>query len=160
MKGKVYIYALKDPIHNSIRYIGQTTRPAFRLTNHLSDKSGSKKCIWISSLKADGLLPILDILEECSRAEANAREIFHIQSWRDAGHLLLNKTPGGGVSPLKDGKVNISATIEEELRDRLNVVQEKQIRSFSNAVEYALMRGLSVVESEIQQSEEQSKTEK
>jgi len=57
-------------------------------------------------------------------------------------------------------KLNISGTLESSVIDRINKVAEKQVRSFSNSLEYLVLRGLSLVEAEIQQSEEQSKTEK
>ena len=57
-------------------------------------------------------------------------------------------------------KINISATIDESLRNRLNLVREKQNRSFSNAVESALIFWVSEMESQIHQSEEQSTKEK
>jgi len=97
----VYLYALKDPRTNEIRYIGKTTRPALeRLKDHISNSRGRKninRCTnWICSLLSVDCRPELVILRDDIQLEEhlNTEEIAMISFCRDAGFNLVNMTGG------------------------------------------------------------------
>ena len=90
------IYALIDPTTNRIRYVGKTTQTLKqRLKNHLAAsrlKKNSAKNIWLRTFKG---LPIIVVLEECEKKEAEAVEIFWIRLLKMVGNNLTNGTIGG-----------------------------------------------------------------
>ena len=101
-----YIYALLCP-QGEIRYIGKTTNPQLRLSQHIkAANSGRAKhytANWIRSLLADGQKPHLEIVEEVPEGENwQDYEIRAISEFKGEGHRLTNSTPGGllmDVSP-------------------------------------------------------------
>lgn len=99
---KIYIYGLKDPFTDEIRYIGKSVRPKERLTNHCNDKSKNHRTNWISSLMQKGKRPILVILEEMSiDSDWQERERFWIAYAKSIEWNLVNGTSGGdGVKDL------------------------------------------------------------
>jgi group I intron endonuclease len=127
----VFIYALKSPIDNSVKYIGKTINPTYRLWRHIysSQKPKTKKECWIKSLLNLGLLPLFEIIEQCNGDnEADVRECFWIKYYRDSGVNLKNLTSGGdgGYSLTDEAKQKISEslkgnTISQETRDKLSV---------------------------------------
>jgi hypothetical protein len=97
-----YLYALKDPRTNRVRYIGLSCNPVQRLGNHLSELNrGRPKDLWIADLKRNGLKPALEVIQEFPSAENNksiAAELETIAFFMrhlPAG-LLLNRA---GTSP-------------------------------------------------------------
>lgn len=102
MKG--YIYGLKDPIKNEIRYIGQTTiKPSYRYRHHLWESKNTKdgktrKNNWILKLLRLNKLPELIILEEftdISSKDLDLKEIKWISFFKNQGNILVNSTNGG-----------------------------------------------------------------
>jgi predicted GIY-YIG superfamily endonuclease len=70
---RYYIYALEDPRTEKVRYIGMTTNPAKRLTQHLRDRSNPLKRRWLSELLDDGEYPTLRILRSSKHKEIALR---------------------------------------------------------------------------------------
>lgn len=106
-----FIYVLRDPRTNDIRYVGRTVDPKRRLYMHIwhSRPSGRKptyKSQWIDGLASEGLEPILDVVEQCSGAESGQSEIAWIANLRAAGARLTNLTEGG------DGSLGYVASAE------------------------------------------------
>lgn len=67
---KTYIYILKHPETNEIRYVGKTTNIKRRFAQHKNkkclEKTASKKLAsWILKLLKNNLIPIMEIIEEC-----------------------------------------------------------------------------------------------
>jgi len=99
MKG--YIYALKCPIINKIRYIGQTIqKPSYRYNNHLNEikkpRYNTKKVNWLKKVLRNNLLPELIILEEidnCTKELLDNREIYWITQNKNLP--LVNGNDGG-----------------------------------------------------------------
>lgn len=80
-----YVYAYIDPRNESIFYIGKGV--GSRATDHLSDKSESKKVSRIESIKESGLEPRIDVIAyqlrddiESSKIEAALIETIGIQN--------------------------------------------------------------------------------
>lgn len=95
---KYTIYKLIDPITNEIRYVGLTFNPLRqRLKSHLSESSKSHKSNWIKKLKSDGLIPIIESIEEniLSYEDVCEREIYWIDKLKSEGHPLTNMASGG-----------------------------------------------------------------
>lgn len=92
---KYYLYALIDPNLNSPKYIGITNNPDKRLQEHIEDTAITKKTRWISSLKAGGQLPSIQVLRETN----NVHEVieWEKESIRDLAskYNLTNSTLGG-----------------------------------------------------------------
>lgn len=93
-----YIYKLIDPTNNEIRYIGQTDDIKRRYNDHISsslnensDSYDTYKARWVRKLKLSGLLPIIEIIEECDSLEkSNIRERYHIEKLTTEGYKLTN----------------------------------------------------------------------
>jgi len=102
MKG--YIYGIRCPLSNEIRYIGQTSKSLnYRLRQHInktkSKVKNSKRLThnenWIKillELKIDNLISI-EKIEECDVNSLDEREIFWISKFKNK--KLTNITEGG-----------------------------------------------------------------
>lgn len=95
----IYIYALIDPKTGSVRYVGKTSNLRRRLNAHIArSKLGCKYHApqWIASLVADGIRPVMDVLEEMpDDADWASREIHWIEFYKRLGCDLTNTAPGG-----------------------------------------------------------------
>jgi hypothetical protein len=92
---EIYIYALKDPINNEIKYIGKTNNIKRRYNNHLQEVNkgiNTKKVNWIRKLKENNTKPILEVLEICSDINWQEKEMY----WIDIINPKCNQTTGGG----------------------------------------------------------------
>jgi predicted GIY-YIG superfamily endonuclease len=75
-----YIYILKDPIDKKVRYVGMTSNPKLRLSQHLKDakknkKTGkTKKQKWLLDLGEKKMMPYMEIVRSINN-EAVARII-------------------------------------------------------------------------------------
>lgn len=94
----MFIYGLKDPRTDEIRYIGKTNDCAIRLHYHRTHcKTGrTHKDNWLVGLKTAGYEPDMVILEETETdAQAYEREQHWIAYGREQGWKLTNHTDGG-----------------------------------------------------------------
>lgn len=62
-----FLYYLRCPDTDAVRYVGSTVNVELRYGNHISDasrlgKRGSKKEVWIASLLEQGKYPVLEIV--------------------------------------------------------------------------------------------------
>lgn len=98
----IYIYSLKNPITNEIRYIGKTGDLRRRLQNHISHSKtrNSRISNWLKSLIKENLLPIIEIIEECNKDNWEEREIYWIKYYKDSGYNLVNFRKGGNEPPV------------------------------------------------------------
>jgi hypothetical protein len=93
-----YIYALKDPDTNEIRYIGQSVNPTRRFVEHLNDKSCTYKVNWILKLKKLELTPTIEVLQCCSINNITEQENFWISFYSENGKLT-NSANGNDTLP-------------------------------------------------------------
>lgn len=105
-----FIYCLRDPETQLIRYVGKANDPQIRLVRHLREKYKSYKNAWLTSLKARGLVPELEIIEEVLVSQWQTRERYWIAYYREQGVPLTNDTDGG------DGVHGRKRTLEEKAR--------------------------------------------
>jgi len=92
-----FIYALKDPTDNKVRYIGKANDPHKRYGDHLNsgrDKNTHKRN-WINKLKKENLRPILEILIEVPIEDWKKYEKEYIRKYIKDGCDLVNYTEGG-----------------------------------------------------------------
>ena len=102
----VFIYGLKCPEKDIVRYIGKSKSPKRRYSQHLSNaKLGKPSNIhlyrWIAKLLRHGLKPELIIIEECFNSEWKEREKFWINEFGLSN--LLNVSEGGNEPPDNTG---------------------------------------------------------
>jgi hypothetical protein len=92
---KYTIYKLVDPSDNQIRYVGLTFNSLKqRLKSHLSEPGKSHKIYWIKKLKKQGLIPIIESVEEdiSTYEKACEREIYYIDFFKnDITQIILKK---------------------------------------------------------------------
>lgn len=106
-KRSIYIYGLKCPNENVIRYVGKSVRPKKRYSEHISSakrksKSNPHLYNWINKLLVDNLMPELVILEECSKENWKDKE----KEWISKFGLdkLTNILEGGEEPPNSTGR--------------------------------------------------------
>jgi len=100
MRETTFIYALKDPRTNKIRYIGKANNPNERYSNHINkcrDKNTHKRN-WINNLREEKLRPVLEILEEVPIDKWIEYEKMYIKKYANEDCELLNYTEGGDGS--------------------------------------------------------------
>ncbi len=116
-----FIYALRDPRTLEIRYIGKSDKPTHRLWYHVSNtrKEKNRKSNWIKSLKAKGLRPILEIIDEVDKATWQAAESAYIIFYTEQGCDLVNGTLGGDGTGAGKDSPNFGRTVSPEQRERL-----------------------------------------
>lgn len=95
-----YIYALRCPIANTVRYIGKSSNPQKRFRSHLSAAKRfayrHHTSAWIRKLLAEGLKPELVVLEEVSDCGSwQEAERSWISKAASLGWELTNSTAGG-----------------------------------------------------------------
>lgn len=90
-----FIYCLRDPETNEIRYIGKADNLKHRFQVHMSDRRDTYKRRWINALQERGLKPLMDILEEVPYEIWEEREIYWIDFYRSQGCHLTNTATGG-----------------------------------------------------------------
>lgn len=90
-----YIYALIDPIHLNVRYVGKTIRPKERFKEHLKECLSLKtyKDKWLNKLKSKNLIPIFKVLKICSLSEFEKYEEFYIKKYQS--RFLTNSDESG-----------------------------------------------------------------
>lgn len=104
-----FIYSLSDPRTNQVRYIGKTNNPSARLSGHISYSVTGEKSRWIAELKAIGLRPIMNILEETTEEQWSVREQHWIAKTKESNCALLNIQAGGGGNQLPFNRVRAPA---------------------------------------------------
>lgn len=86
-----FIYYLKCPIDNKVKYVGKCANPLYRYNIHLSDVFSKEKSDWISMLLKKNLKPILEVVQMCVTDFASEVETEHIILNSKNGNILFNK---------------------------------------------------------------------
>lgn len=92
-----YIYELKDPNTNEIKYVGKSYQPVRRLQQHITErktKPNRPLCDWIDNLILENKLPILQILQKCSKEISRKIEKEHIKKYRQSILNISDKSSG------------------------------------------------------------------
>jgi hypothetical protein len=99
MEETTYIYVLKDPFTDEVRYVGKSNNPHKRVIKHnwvgnKRDKNWRKK-EWIKSLLDRGSKPIVEVIDEVSKSEWTIHEKEYIKKYLNEGCDLTNYGEGG-----------------------------------------------------------------
>ncbi len=132
-----WIYILRDPRDNAIRYVGKTHRIKTRLNTHMSmaGKETNYKSKWLLHLKRLGLVPTFEIIETGTGNGWYESEQRWIRHFRAMGCALTNLTDGGpgllGVALSDETKAKIRAkhlgkTLTAEHRLKLSIAHKGQ----------------------------------
>lgn len=115
---KVYIYVLKHPVTNEIRYVGLTRFPVKRLNNEINYPHTKHFRNWVNSLKTESLKPVMEVVEETEEDFACAAEQKWIADMRAQGCRLINFTDGGerGYKCSDEYRAALSAAIRGKKR--------------------------------------------
>lgn len=113
----VFIYLLKCPISGTPRYVGKAVNPVKRLAQHLdrAGKRGGHLANWLSSLRRDGLKPVMEILIDVQEDEWQAMECAYIQFYREQGCPLVNGTEGGEGGKPKGSRMSLESRCRMKL---------------------------------------------
>lgn len=122
-----FIYTLVDPRCGEVRYVGKTDDPIGRAKTHLR-KEATIKGRWVQSLIADGVAPVLEILDEVPFDEWMFWEQYWIQFLRGHGCRLMNGD-NGGLGRFRSTPA-INEKISATLRGRPNPAQQKQVFAY------------------------------
>lgn len=114
---ETYIYVLCEPDGETVRYVGKTIDVQQRFSDHtkpMRKKRRTHKENWIASLQAQGLTPIMRVIEVVpADGDWTAAEAKWIEYYRSVGANLTNHTNGGeGVPGLRmsdEAKAKMSA---------------------------------------------------
>jgi len=88
---KNIIYGLRDPRTDDYWYVGKSTQGMTRPRSHINQSHNEAVNEWISGLKEDNLLPLIDVLENCNNwSQLLDKEKFWIAKLLKEGHPLLN----------------------------------------------------------------------
>jgi len=135
MKERIYIYSLSAPTDPDIvRYIGQAENIEIRLSAHISQSLSpgtgykSLRNQWLRSLQEKGMRPIMRVLHETTKEEANDLEEKVIREYRLAGANLVNavknmpvgsvRGSGGKPSFPENLTIRISTDMRAELEEQ------------------------------------------
>lgn len=91
-----YVYTLLDPRSDEVFYIGMTSKPKCRLSDHWTQSNGlSKKDDYISEMREADIKPHLNIIDTITSSEryiARVVEQVWIKIYLDRGYNLTNET--------------------------------------------------------------------
>lgn len=106
----VVIYVLCEPDGTTVRYVGKTTNPRKRYSQHVYSTEKTHRACWIRSLRKRGERPVMRVIETVpDDVSWQEREKYWIAHYREIGANLTNGTDGG------DGVVGLS----DEARERI-----------------------------------------
>lgn len=126
------IYTLSCPISKEIRYVGITKNTLQkRFSQHLVERRNNKRKSWFSSLKKQGLLPIMELLDEVDDSMWADEEKFYISYFRYLGFNLVNMTEGGDRIEMtaeiraKISRGHLGKVISEVTRQKLRLANKE-----------------------------------
>lgn len=103
-----FIYALRCPKEQVVRYVGMSRHPTKRYRAHLGCKdSNLRKVRWIKKLMSENLLPILEILEEVPYHRRREKEQYYIDLFKS--DRLTNIALGGEGGDTYTNNPNLEA---------------------------------------------------
>jgi hypothetical protein len=98
-----HVYHLVDPRDRVVRYVGKTGKPQARLKEHIresEERQNTAKKRWIHELLADGLRPVLVIVDSYP-SEPLARDRESAECHQHAATIYNIHDPAKGAKDLK-----------------------------------------------------------
>jgi GIY-YIG catalytic domain len=138
--GCMFIYVLVDSETLLIRYVGRTINPRKRLNQHTYPQRSKNAYLvaWVMDLRARGLKPLLQIIEEVPSEHWQERERYWIAYYREHDAPLVNIEAGGlwpGHAPETNVKLSASkvgvkrGTFSEEWRHKIGEANRGKVRT-------------------------------
>jgi hypothetical protein len=119
----VYIYALRDPRTDEIRYVGKTIDMDWRLRCHKMCRAANKHLnSWIKILLNLGLEPKMEIIKETTPEEWAKDELLWIKEMKAKGCDLINIREGG------EGPTGWTQ-LSEETKRKISLANKGKVRS-------------------------------
>lgn len=134
----VFIYALINPIHNNVFYIGATISPKERLSAHIYDcgVTNKPKHEIIKSILLSGLKPEMEILDKCDASKVIFWEEFYIQLFTTYGYDLKQTKKSNYKSKCITSTLSID--LNYNLIEALNIASEKIGIPVSKILDYLI----------------------
>jgi len=138
---KNIIYGLRDPRTDDYWYVGKSTQGLSRPKSHIKQSHNEAVNEWIAGLKADNLIPKIDILEECQNwNQLLDKEKFWISKLLNEDHPLLNVYEAHDIFTQRE---KIKA-LKEELIIKQKLLQ-KELKKLDQQVEILRQKNQFVV---------------
>jgi hypothetical protein len=118
----VYVYGLKDPRDNLIRYVGQTVSMTARMSGHTTAETRTRKGRWLRELDGLGMPAEPVILQTCAEEESREVEEKWIEIYRPQ---LFNDGPAARITRREGTFVGAHVQLLEEERSECNAVALK-----------------------------------
>lgn len=143
-----FIYVLRDPRTDDVKYVGKTKNPYFRERAHASltqvRKQGIHKIDWTVELRSLGLRPKFEIIEECQEGKWKEREEFWIAHY--GLENLLNVRPDGilgNINPCSENaKEKLRRAVQKQFDDPVRREKHKNaMKEWAAANPSALVKG-------------------
>lgn len=130
MSETTFIYVLKDPRTEEIRYVGKADKPENRLQHHIkgSTPRTHKEC-WLFSLRQSGLRPVLEVLDEVPTTQWKFWEREYIRVFRALGFRLTNLSDGGDGQEGYHHTEETKKKISDKNRGRKDSIETKKRKS-------------------------------
>ncbi len=141
----VSIYALINPIDNSVFYIGCTHSPWERLIQHITQSKNcdSYKSTVIQEIKSTGHDVEMLVLDKCHISQASFWEEFYMQLYKSYGFTLKQSPVSTYTDTFKDRKFlapNVPLSISKDIVDYIRgLAKDINIGATSNnSIEFLL----------------------
>lgn len=132
--GANFVYFLRDPRDNAVRYIGITRNPKVRFFDHWAQRLyrdgnctvRNEKIVWMRELDRCGLRPVMDVvLSGLDRRQAERVEHNLVSKWNDAypGQLLQGRV--SFFDPIKPLSVLWDRCDERQREAMLQFMQDR-----------------------------------
>jgi hypothetical protein len=101
-----YIYLLIDPRDKSVRYVGKTSNPKYRLSGHITEckkeKVVHRRARWIKSLLRENLKPEIKFVKICRLEEFESVESEYIKMYKSYKLTNSDETGQGNKNRIKE----------------------------------------------------------
>lgn len=126
MKNDYLIYALRDPITDAIRYVGKSSVGISRAHQHFIKSHNPQLDAWIQTLREQGKIPFIDILEQCNPDNLSEKEAFWIDIYKsvDLFNVQCKRTLDRDDSRNLLVKYNSMKKLLKDRRKMLHLKQE------------------------------------
>jgi hypothetical protein len=108
-----FVYVLRDPDTERVRYVGRSIYPFSRYKSHLRIRTNDNtyRANWIRSLATAGKKPVIEIIQSCPDDKIYSVEQFWIAYYRACGSPLTNGSDGGSglLNPTADVRAKMSS---------------------------------------------------
>jgi hypothetical protein len=116
-----YIYVLVDPRDNSIRYVGKTSNPKYRLSGHITECKKESvvhyRARWIKTLLKENLKPEIKFIKVCPLEGFEEIESYYIKMYKS--YKLTNSDESG-----QGNKNRIKEVIDRQSKSSGRVVYQ------------------------------------